>query len=251
VATFYFLYYILRILNRICVCVCVCVSRDTLKRCCLKDIPETLILHLKRFELNLDTLEKQKVNDAFAFPPFLNVYAYTRDGLKKHEGGGGGGEESRDHAAEEALPGEEEEDRNNERKSQSDNDKEETTTPPPPPPPPPRAPLERDDCWYKLRGVLVHSGTANSGHYYSYIQERKRPRARRGQDVLPAAASFLASSSPDVVGVDEGCWMEFNDENVTPIEAKDIPHGTHARSVCMYVCMYVCMHACSWCATGV
>ena len=28
-------------------------KRDTLKRCCIKDIPETLILHLKRFELNV------------------------------------------------------------------------------------------------------------------------------------------------------------------------------------------------------
>lgn len=26
------------------------------------------------------------------------------------------------------------------------------------------------DCWYELRGILVHSGTANAGHYYSYIK---------------------------------------------------------------------------------
>ena len=26
------------------------------------------------------------------------------------------------------------------------------------------------DCWYELRGIVVHSGTANVGHYYSYIK---------------------------------------------------------------------------------
>lgn len=31
------------------------------------------------------------------------------------------------------------------------------------------------DCHYELRGIVVHSGTANAGHYYSYIK------------VLPAA----------------------------------------------------------------
>ncbi len=37
---------------------------------------------------------------------------------------------------------------------------------------------------YQLRGVVVHTGSADSGHYYSFIDNRK------------------------------GAWFEFNDEEV-------------------------------------
>ena len=48
---------------------------------------------------------------------------------------------------------------------------------------------------YQLVGVLVHSGSANSGHYYSYIKERK-----------------------EFVGDDNQRWLEFNDTNVTEFD---------------------------------
>jgi len=41
---------------------------------------------------------------------------------------------------------------------------------------------------YRLAGVLVHSGTGEGGHYYSYIVNRDDP---------------------------EGKWYEFNDTHVT------------------------------------
>jgi len=44
---------------------------------------------------------------------------------------------------------------------------------------------------YELVGVLVHSGSANSGHYYSYIKERDG----------------------------RGRWLEFNDTKVTEFDA--------------------------------
>jgi len=56
--------------------------------------------------------------------------------------------------------------------------------------------------------VLVHSGSANSGHYYSYIKERKE----------------FAS---------EGCWLEFNDTNVTVFDSNKLASecfGTQKRS---------------------
>lgn len=46
---------------------------------------------------------------------------------------------------------------------------------------------------FQLVGVLVHSGTAESGHYYSYIRER--PTAGTG-----------------------GSWVEFNDSDVTKFD---------------------------------
>lgn len=42
---------------------------------------------------------------------------------------------------------------------------------------------------YHLVGVLVHSGCAESGHYYSFIKDRKRD-----------------------------LWFEFNDTNVNPFD---------------------------------
>jgi len=43
---------------------------------------------------------------------------------------------------------------------------------------------------YKLVGMLIHSGGADSGHYYSYIKERK----------------------------DDGRWLEFNDSLVSEFD---------------------------------
>ena len=53
-----------------------------------------------------------------------------------------------------------------------------------------------DDYYeYELRGVVVHAGTAEQGHYYSFIQER----------------------------VGEKKWYEFNDSNVRDFDPTEIP----------------------------
>lgn len=51
---------------------------------------------------------------------------------------------------------------------------------------------------FELVGVLVHSGTAESGHYYSYIRNRLSP-----------------SGSPE--------WFEFNDSEVSSFDPSTIP----------------------------
>lgn len=51
---------------------------------------------------------------------------------------------------------------------------------------------------YELVGIVVHSGTADSGHYYSFIKEQER-----------------FESDPDR-------WYEFNDIWVSDFESKDI-----------------------------
>lgn len=53
------------------------------------------------------------------------------------------------------------------------------------------SPGDSSEDWFELVGVLVHAGTAESGHYYSYIRER--PTSRENED-----------------------WFEFNDDTVTP-----------------------------------
>ncbi|KAJ4264812.1 hypothetical protein NW762_005055 [Fusarium torreyae] len=54
---------------------------------------------------------------------------------------------------------------------------------------------------FELVGVLVHSGTAESGHYYSYIRER------------PSSA-------------DRPTWVEFNDDMVTPWDPSNMENST-------------------------
>ncbi|KAK0630801.1 hypothetical protein B0T17DRAFT_231975 [Bombardia bombarda] len=106
---------------------------DASKRACLKDIPDNLIFHLKRFDFNLRTVQRSKINDYFSFPNKINMRPYTIE-----------------HLSGEDTP---------------------------------------DDI-FELVGVLVHSGTAESGHYYSYIRER------------PTSG-------------DSQVWVEFNDDVVT------------------------------------
>ena len=60
-----------------------------------------------------------------------------------------------------------------------------------------------DDCFeYKLVGVNVHSGTANAGHYWSYINTNRGVDEAEGGD-------------PMWVKTEKDPWMEFNDSNVS------------------------------------
>ena len=50
---------------------------NTLKRCCIKRMPNILILALKRFEFDFDTMSKIKVNDYCEFPNSINMSEYS------------------------------------------------------------------------------------------------------------------------------------------------------------------------------
>merc|ERR1712100_566919 len=58
---------------------------DAIMRICLKTLPSTLILHMKRFEFNFDTMRKLKLNDYCEFPLSLNMKPYTREGIQEIE----------------------------------------------------------------------------------------------------------------------------------------------------------------------
>ena len=153
----------------------------TLKRVCLKKLPNHLILVLKRFEFDFDTMTKVKINDMCEFPMKLDMEPYTQQGLRKAanaKGNNGANATPETNVAAGTVGGDA------------------ATT----------APVEGEKEYppsyfeYKLSGVVIHMGIADSGHYYSLIQDRENPE-------LP----------------EDRRWYEFNDTVVKQFDAKDIP----------------------------
>ncbi|KAG0306868.1 hypothetical protein BGZ97_000587 [Linnemannia gamsii] len=139
---------------------------DAIKRACIKELPRNLILHLKRFDYDMDTMRRIKINDRFEFPSRLDMEPYTIDYLTRKE-------QAQDGVA--SSP---------------------TTAQMP----------EQDKSaafQYNLVGVLVHTGTADSGHYYSYIKDR----------------SGSTSGSQD----DNTHWYHFNDSRVDEFDVSELP----------------------------
>ena len=62
---------------------------------------------------------------------------------------------------------------------------------------------EPEDCFeYKLVGVTVHSGSADSGHYWAYIN------VKRGLEEPD-------ENDPEWAATENEPWMEFNDSRVS------------------------------------
>lgn len=98
-----------------------------LKRVCLKKLPNHLIMVLKRFEFDLDTMQKAKINDSCEFPFNLNLEEYTQQGLRKKE---------------------------QKEKTQMEQEKENVV-------PDQQEELPPEYFQYKLSGVVIHMGTAD------------------------------------------------------------------------------------------
>ena len=58
---------------------------DAMKRQCIRELPPHLILHLKRFEFDFDTLRRKKLNDFCEIPFRLNMKPYTEEGILAKE----------------------------------------------------------------------------------------------------------------------------------------------------------------------
>jgi len=58
---------------------------DTLKRVCVRTLPRNLIMHLKRFDFDLDLCRRVKLNNYLEFPEYLDMEAYTKKGLAQKE----------------------------------------------------------------------------------------------------------------------------------------------------------------------
>lgn len=112
---------------------------DTVKRMCIKTLPKVLAIHLKRFDYDWERDCAIKFNDYFEFPRQFDMEPFTVEGLAKIEG--------------EIV----EDDRCEEKEKNESEDE----------------PIEKPgSTGYNLVGVVVHSGQASGGHYYSYIIPR-------------------------------------------------------------------------------
>jgi hypothetical protein len=86
----------------------------------------------------------------------------------------------------------------------------------------------RDPAYYRyqLVGVLVHTGTCNSGHYYSYIKDRFSDAGYFGAAHAPAAPSDAtpssASTSTTGAATLAGRWYHFNDTSVEPWNPSEV-----------------------------
>eukprot|EP00897_Mesotaenium_endlicherianum_P008194 jgi/Mesen1/7402/ME000388S06619 len=58
---------------------------DALKRACVKSLPHTLVVHLKRFDFDYETMQRLKLKDHFEFPLQLNMKPFTVEGLALRE----------------------------------------------------------------------------------------------------------------------------------------------------------------------
>ena len=110
--------------------------RSAMKRACFKQVPDNLIFNLKRFDYDITSMVRCKVNDEFAFPETIDMAPYTLDGITNQEDS------------------------------------------------------VKPDI-FELTGVIVHSGTAETGHYYSFIRQRPSMKLKQYS------------------------WLQFNDADVT------------------------------------
>ncbi len=109
---------------------------DTVLRTAISELPNVLILSLKRFDLDYNTFETVKLNSRCAFGQTLNMKQFTLEGIEAAENAQSEGMGTDIDAMIDA----------------GDDDDE--------------------DYKYRLAGVLVHAGVAQGGHYYSFIKDR-------------------------------------------------------------------------------
>ena len=118
----------------------------TIKRTCIKKLPSVLAIQLKRFDYDWERETAVKSNEYFEFPRELDMEPYTVTGVARSESKTSNSNSKNDVSI-------------NEDNSISSPATDDTTS-------------EAVSNFYKLVGIVVHSGQANGGHYYSYIQHK-------------------------------------------------------------------------------
>ncbi|KAK5869950.1 hypothetical protein PBY51_024623 [Eleginops maclovinus] len=135
-------------------------KRTTVKRTCIKSLPSVLCIHLMRFGFDWESGRSIKYDEQIRFPWVLNMEPYTVSGMARQD-----------------CSGEASEGRSDGTSGGS-----------------PRKKVTISEN-YELVGVVVHSGQAHAGHYYSFIKDRR--------------------------GSARGRWYKFNDNVVEEFDMND------------------------------
>lgn len=142
----------------------------------LKKLPYFLSFQLKRFDLNYTTWTREKISESFTFPSLLNMTTYmdtsdARSDGSKHYGEGNGG----------VCPSATDQDIDDRLITHVPGDK---------------------GLSYSLVAVLIHSGSAFSGHYFCYVKNN--------------AVDLSDAESRNKQ------WLCFNDANVTYLSEEEV-----------------------------
>jgi ubiquitin carboxyl-terminal hydrolase 34 len=157
---------------------------DVYKRTLIKECPNVLIVHLQRIIFDLDVLMNVKINSWYEFPQKLNLEEYTYSHYMKHHKNRNEKRVDPEDAEEMStenlgIRGEHSYPMDSQLAPESGPVPSEPSNPEPQPasqPPKPVAPEENFE--YNLAGVIVHLGSADVGHYYSYINVNRNDPGR-------------------------------------------------------------------------
>ncbi|CAI5731169.1 unnamed protein product [Hyaloperonospora brassicae] len=178
-------------------------KKAAVRRTCFGSLPNLLILHLKRFDLDYTTFETVKLNNRCSFPMRLSMKPYTKAGLEEQEARCDLQQESEETSTDEDMASDDSSDSDEFMTNVNDD------TPAIPASVSPTSttklaasPLDvtdensiksDPDYEYRLKGILVHSGVAQGGHYYSFIYDHMSEK-----------------------------WFKYDDEDVTPFDPANI-----------------------------
>jgi ubiquitin C-terminal hydrolase len=188
-------------------------KKAAVRRTCFGSLPNLLILHLKRFDLDYTTFETVKLNNRCSFPMRLSMKPYTKAGIEEQEARSNLQQEREDTSTDEDMASDDSSD-SDEFMADVNGD-----TPAVPTSSSPRSTIKLsasasprsatgetssagDDksstksdpnYEYRLKGILVHSGVAQGGHYYSFIYDHVSEK-----------------------------WFKYDDEDVTPFDPANI-----------------------------
>ncbi|CAF3868679.1 unnamed protein product [Rotaria sp. Silwood2] len=159
------------------------------KRVCFRKLPKILCLNTMRYTFNMVTMQREKVNTLFQFPMQLDMSGYMETNLIDRN----------------KLIS------NDNQDNYEDKDIENTNKYLP------FSPSSGNESHlFELIGVTVHTGTAEGGHYYSFIRERvKRPNDNN----FPANADMILDNQQQC---QQHRWYLFNDAEVKQFDPSQI-----------------------------
>ena len=137
-------------------------KRSAVKRMSIRKLPKTLVIQLKRFHYDHETNRAVKFDDYFEFPRQLDMSPYTTEGIRQAEKSETKVQRSRTLSTSSMSAM---------RKTSSSGANLTPTS-------------NQKMQVYDLVGIVVHSGSAGAGHYYSFIKDRASDKWFKFNDII-------------------------------------------------------------------